>query len=234
MSFILDLIIIIIAGATVFFAWKNGFVKTAISAVSFLVAIAVTAAFSSPLASALAETSIAESIEQATEDKISDIISESTSGITGLIDGESSEFNTLISIAGFDSEEIRDWYQEQIRPEDSEASLAKHIAKPIIEIIAMLVAIIILYIGTQILLSIVGFFLDKIAKLPILRTANKSLGIVVGVVLALFRVCLFCFAVNLLIEHSAFLGSDFINSLNADNTLLFGFFSKIDIFAFFI
>ena len=234
MSFILDLIIIIIAGVTVFFAWKNGFVKTAISAASFLIAIAVTAAFSTPLAEALAETSIAESIEEATEEKISEIIGESTSGITGLIDGESSEFNTLISIAGFDSEEIRDWYHGQIWSEDGESALSKHIAEPIVDVIAMLVAVVVLYIGTQVLLSIAGFFLDKIAKLPILRTANKSLGIALGAVLALFRICLFCFAVNLLIEHSAFLGSDFINSLNADNTLLFGLFSNIDIFAFFI
>lgn len=234
MSIILDLIIIIIAGVTVFLAWKNGFVKTAISAASFLIAIAVTAAFASPLASVLAETSIAESIEESTEEKISDMIGESTSGIKGLVDGESKEFNALISIAGIDNEELSEWYSEQIWSEDGESSLAKHIAEPIIDVMAMLVSVIILYIGTQILLSVGGFFLDKLTKLPVLRAANKSLGIALGAVLALFRVCLFCFAVNLLIEHSAFLGSDFINSLNADNTLLFGLFSKIDIFAFFI
>ena len=70
-------------------------------------------------------------------------------------------------------------------------------------------------------------------SLPVLRTANKGLGIALGAVLALFRVLLFCFIMNFAINH-AFLDNSFISSLEPDNTLLFKFFSEIDVFSFFM
>mgnify|MGYP003299644338 CR=1 FL=1 len=66
MSIILDIIVVAIIALTVYFAYKNGFVKTAISTVSFLLAVAVTAMFASPLADFLKETSVAETVESTT------------------------------------------------------------------------------------------------------------------------------------------------------------------------
>ena len=60
MNFILDLAIIAIIAITIYFAATNGFGKTAISAVSFIVAVALTAMFASPLADYIKETAIGE------------------------------------------------------------------------------------------------------------------------------------------------------------------------------
>lgn len=231
MSFLLDVIVIAIIAVTVYFAARNGFVKTAVSAVSFLIAVAVTAMFASPLADVLKNTSIADTVETSVADTVESILQEN-SGLDSLLNGESDEFNALLEVAGIEADELK----AQIASEGDEAvaAVAKHIAEPITDLIALLVAIVVLYIGTQVLLSIAAYFLNKLANLPVLRTANKGLGIVLGAVLALFRVCLFCFAMNVLIEHSEFLNSDLLNGLNPDSTFLFNMFSNIDIFSFFI
>ena len=81
---------------------------------------------------------------------------------------------------------------------------------------------------------LIAFILNRIVELPVLRTANKGLGIALGVILAVLRIALFCFVMNLLIGNAEYLNSDFINSLQPENTFFFKLFSNIDIFSFFI
>lgn len=235
MSILLDIIIIAIIALTVYFAAKNGFVKTAISAISFILAIAITAMFAPTLAESFKETSIADTVRETTEDKIEEMLTSSSEGIYGLLDGENEDFNALVRIAGLELEDLKSWYIESaVNVEARESMLARRIATPIIDVIATLLAIIVLFIATQIVLAIVACILDKVARLPILRTANKALGILLGVLLAFFRVLLFCFVVDLLIRHAPFIDSSFIDMLDPESTLLYAFFSKIDVFSFFI
>ncbi len=233
MNWTLDIIVALIIGLTVFFAAKNGFVKTAISALSLVVAIIVTSLFAQPVADFLADTAIADSIREATEEQITTLLLEEGKSVNSLLNGESEEFNTLTTIAGIDTQELKAWYGEHIVDEVSaESLLAKRISEPIIDLISMLLAIIILFFGTQIVMSVLSVVLDKVARLPILRSCNKLLGVILGVILALVRVCLFCFVVEILIENSAFLGSEFLSNLDPDKTLIYKIFRDIDIFSF--
>ena len=236
MSWTLDIIIVLIIGLTIYFAAKNGFVKTAISASSFIIAIALTAAFATPLAEVIKQTPVADSIRTSTEEKIADILLDGSVDVDNLLDGESEEFNNLLSLAGIDSNSLTDWYEDKVVSgiEEATARLAEKIAEPIIHTIAMAVAIVAIYIGTRIVLMIVSFILDQIFRLPVLKAFNKLDGIIVGVVLALIRVCLFCFIAGLLIKNADFLGNEFISNLVPEKTLLFKFFNEIDIFSFFM
>lgn len=235
MSIILDIAIVLIIALTVYFAYKNGFVKTAVSAVSFVLAIVVTAMFASPVAEFLKQTAVAEAVEQATEAAISDALYETSHGVKGLLEGKSEEFNKLLAVTGQNVHELSDWFDSNAsRSEKGESLLAARIAEPITDAVARVIAVVLLFIGTQIAVVIIARALDVVAKLPILRFANKWLGVALGVVLAFFRVTLFCFAMSVLIKSSAFLESDFLAGLNPDNTLIYKFFSEIDIFSFFI
>ena len=235
MSFILDLAIIAIIAITIYFAAKNGFVKTAISAISFILAIVLTAMFANPLANYLKTTSVAETVESAVEDTITEALVNTSLGVNGLLEGKSEEFNATIGVAGLDLEQLSEWYNNNVADADKgEAALASRIAEPITNIIAKAIAIVILFIGALIVIAIAARILDLVAKLPIIRTANKLLGVLLGAVLALLRVTLFCFVMGLLIEHSSFLNSEFLAGLDAEKTLLFKFFSELDIFSFFI
>lgn len=234
MSILLDIVIAAIIALTLYFSYKNGFVKTAISAASFIIAVAITAMFASPFAAWIKETSVAESVEEATKEAITDMLVNDPIGVEGLLDGKSNEFNKMLALARIDRNELSAWYAANVADsENGESALAARVAEPMTNIVATIIAVAVLFIGTQILLSIAAFFLNKIACLPILRTANKALGLALGAVLALLRVCLFCYVMNVLIQNAQFLGSDFLSGLYPESTLLFKLFSGIDIFAFF-
>ncbi|MBR5277748.1 MAG: CvpA family protein [Clostridia bacterium] len=236
MTWLLDIIIALIIGVSIFLGAKNGFVKTAIGAAAFIIAVAVTCMFTSPLAGALKGTGIGKGIESATEEFISDIMLDNSMDMGELINGESEEFNNFVNISGTDNQELKDWYsqQENSAEETAKSALAKKLANPIADLITKLLAVIILFFGTRILLSVASYIITKICKLPVLNTCNTLLGVILGVILAIIRVALFCFIMNTLIKNADYLGVGWISDLNPDGTLLFNMFRNINIFSFFI
>lgn len=76
-------------------------------------------------------------------------------------------------------------------------------------------------------------WLDKLTDLPILRQANKLLGLVAGVVLALLRVWLFCAVVQLLLPCADTLGLGIVSHIDPANTFLFKFFYENNFFSLF-
>ena len=247
MTFLLDLVIIAIFALTVYFAYKNGFVKTAVSAVSFILAIILTVTFATPLAEYIKSTELASEVKLSVSEAISNSLPQQTEGeadikrddIEKYLDEHPEIFDRLPEFVDFNKETLLEWYDEatesgnDLRQSASE-TLAEKSAEKIIDIVSKLLAVIILFIGAQIILSIIAFILNRIVELPVLRTANKGLGIALGVILAVLRSALCCFVMNLLIGNAEYLNSDFINSLQPENTFFFKLFSNIDIFSFFI
>ena len=247
MTFLLDLVIIAIFALTVYFAYKNGFVKTAVSAVSFILAIILTVTFATPLAEYIKSTELASEVKVSVSEAISNSLPQQTEGeadikrddIEKYLDEHPEIFDRLPEFVDFNKETLLEWYDEatasgnDLRQSASE-TLAEKSAEKIIDIVSKLLAVIILFIGAQIILSIIAFILNRIVELPVLRTANKGLGIALGVILAVLRIALFCFVMNLLIGNAEYLNSEFINGLQPENTFFFKLFSNIDIFSFFI
>lgn len=247
MSFLLDLIIIAIFALTVFFAYKNGFVKTAVSAISFILAIAITAAFASPLANYIKSTEMAGEIKVAVTEAIGNALPEESvstgdidrAKIEEYLDAHPEIFDKLPEALGVDKETLLEWYDEAVAGSEDlqngiKENLAAKSAEKIVDVVSTILAVVLLFIGAQILLAIAAFILNRVVSLPVLRTANKGLGVALGVVLAVLRIALFCFVMNLLIGNAEYINSDFINGLQPENTLFFRIFSNIDIFSFFI
>ncbi len=228
MSWILDIIILAIAGLTVYIAYRNGLVKTLVSALAFVIAIAVTALFASPVASVIKSTPIGDAIRETTEEKIEEALLDASP--EDLLNGENKEFNSIMNFAGLDKDDL----VEYIDSENVAHALAVEIAEPITDIAATVIAVIILYILSQIAVSICGKMLDKVANLPIIRTFNKLGGVIIGVVLAVFRVFLFCFLMRMLIEVGTLSGNEFLSSFDTESTLLFKLISNVNVFSFFI
>lgn len=233
MSWILDIICIAIIVLTIAFAAKNGFVKTLVSAAAFLIAVFITFCFASRLSEALRSTPVADRIRESTRDKIEDILLENPGHGEALLNGESEAFNTLLAIAGYESGDVRGWIKGE--SDDSLAAvIADKISEPIIGVICTALAIVILYFGSRIALALIAWLLDKIMKLPVLRSCNKLLGILLGAVLAVMRVMLFCFVANLIISNAEFLGADILKSIDPQKTFIFEFFSGNKVFSFFL
>ena len=234
MNWLLDIAVLAIIGLTMFFAVKNGFIKTLISTLSFAICILVTVLFVSPLSNALQKTGIAEKVNQTTAENISHYIFDgSLGGVEDLLDGKSEGFNTLLKIAGTDKDAVKSWYAQNVGAgEDGSYKLAEKISSPIVSVLSTLVAVIILFFGTKLILFFISRLLDGFARLPVLKSFNQLFGVLLGIVLAAVRVALFCFAIKILTENSQFIGSDFISKLDPEKTVLFKFFYRFDLFGF--
>ncbi|MDL2286949.1 CvpA family protein [Eubacteriales bacterium OttesenSCG-928-G02] len=235
MSALLDIIIVVIIGLTIFFAVKNGFVKTVLSGASFLIAVIIAFSFVSPLKAAFMETKLAESVKETVNETLADMISEDKDDYDPNELKELPEFFEMLEIFGIDKAEMekkwdswRDSNTEKLRND-----LVEYISEPIINVVVTIVAFLVLFLGSLILLKIVTYILDRVLMLPALKQANKLLGLVVGIVLALVKVYLFCAVINLLLPFGESMDWAFIKSIKVEDTILFNWFTDFNLFTAF-
>lgn len=235
MDAILDIIIVLIAFLTIYFAFRNGFVKTLLSASSFFIAIVITVLLLSPVKTAFMDTSLAEGVRDRIETEIDSIlVKNGFEDVEELIqpDTEANEFLNILDKVGIEKDQLQTEFNEWKTDAgvDLKEKLIDFIAEPVVNAIVTVAAIVLLFFGSMILLKIVAYVLDKICKLPVLKTANKLLGLLLGILLALVRIYLFCIIVKLLLPYGQALDIEVLTKINPGNTLLFKLFYDINIF----
>ena len=230
MGAVLDILIVVIAGLTVFFAVKNGFVKTVLSAASFIISLIVAFTLVGTVRDAFLDSALAGSVREAVNASITSFVTDG-----GDTEGELPEFLTKLEFIGVDKTELEEkwnaWRQENT--ESLKTELVNFVSEPVIYSVSTLIAFLLLFIGTSLVLKILTYLLDRLTDLPVLRQANKALGLVAGVVLAVLRIYLFCAAVRLLIPCAETLEISLISSIRPENTFLFRLFCENNLFWYF-
>lgn len=223
MVILLNLLLLLIAGITIVLAHKRGFVKTFISAVSTLVALIMVFCFTTPLANFLSETSIAESVREATQEELTHML-EGVSPDAGATGGVS---ETLLETLHIDSAEFRAW----VRAHAHESAVKFHetvsayLTNFVSDLILRALAALLLFAGTTLLLFVVGNLLSGVVEhLPFISGANHLLGLVLGIVQALIRVCLFATVVCALIDASAVADLPLLGGTQTDSLFLLRLF----------
>lgn len=236
LNILLDLIIVAIAGITVYTAYKRGFVKTFISAVSSVLALIVVMLFTAPLASALANTAAANSVREKTAAFIDGLVanSEASDALELAQDTTGDLYNVLRSV-GIDSGEFSDWLENAANQTEEafREGLVEYISGPVATLIMRAVAMLILYLGSLIVLKIAAALLSGVIEhLPFLRQANHALGMVLGGVMAVVYVFLFCAVVGILINTSSLTGLTLFDRIVPEETYLFRWFDAIQILGY--
>lgn len=233
MNILVDLIILVIAVITIVMAAKRGFIKSVVSAASTLVALIMVACFTGLLAGALASSPLGDAVYSGVEGYVEDL-AENVS-ITELAQDSDSALYSAIDKVGLDTEEFSDWVEDHLsETEDKlQAKIVDYIADPVTALAMKAISMLLLFFGTILLLKVFGKLLTAIVeKIPVVRTANTLLGIVLGIIQAVLRVFVFCAVVNLLATATTAIGWDFFASLNPEETILFRLFDAIQILKF--
>ncbi|MFA6729554.1 MAG: CvpA family protein [Eubacteriales bacterium] len=233
MSAVLDIIIAIIIGLSVFFGAKNGFVKTAISIGSIVIAIVVVMAFAPKLQSVFLKCPAADTVRSEVNSRLAKMVSSTDDNYDPDEVKNQSEFTKLLNIIGIDGDEFdAKWQQwKQGKTEDLKDEMVNFISEPLVKAIAMILAFVVLFFGTIIALKLVAFVLDKVCVLPVLKQANTLLGILLGIALAVIKVSIFCYVVNLLLPYFQAKDIALVSKINTSSTILFKWFSKINVFS---
>lgn len=231
MSLILDLAILLIAGLTIFFAVKNGFVKTFLSAASTLIALIIVFLFTAPLTEALEQTALANAIHSNTESFLDQLVEEQGAGDSyALASDRESALYPLLESVGVDGERFFRWVgeKEDLARERFHEELVGYIADCVTPPILRALSVAILFFGSFIALKLLSLLLTGVVeRIPLVREANHALGLVLGILLALIRVFLFCVVVRVLLDTASLAGWGALAGLDPDKTLLFRLLGSI-------
>lgn len=216
MKFLVDfLLIAIILGFTVY-GIRKGFIKTAVSFLKNIIAFAVAYMFSSKLGAWLKEQVFMDKVRAGIEKKIAELIGSDTAvGTDFKILNEHSGFAKLLENMGVDIEGINQYCVNSDGTVNEKMS--EYIAEPCVNALSSVMAFIILFVGTLLVLMLIGFLLNQFAKLPVLHGTNKLLGGVFGLVIGVFWAFVATALIRMVIPY--FSDSAPIASLGDGNTL---------------
>ncbi|MEG1743384.1 MAG: CvpA family protein [Clostridia bacterium] len=235
MSAILDIIIIIIVALTMFFAAKNGFIKTLFTGTSFFIAILVAYLLLTPTKQLFIDSSLANSAKSSLSTTLAGFVESGTDDFdpNQLIENEN--FKTLINVFGIDeadlSQKVTEWRKDNT--EHFREYLVDYVSEPIINSVVTVLAFLILFLGTLLICKLVTYILDRVFTLPVLKQANKLLGVILGIVIAAVRVYLFCALLDLIIPFGTQLGWKFVSDLKVGDTLIYQWFHVHNLFSAF-
>ena len=207
----IDIIILLIILGTACLAARAGFIKTVYGLLSSLIAL-VLAFFIYPVIEAILKlTPIYDGIRSWMMDRLPEIGSIGLQGQAAIIQGS----------LGWMPDFITDKIVRNNNPEIYQLlgvnSLIEYMATFVADLCIMGIAVVICFIFVRVGLAIGVGVLDLVAKLPILKTANKWAGFIVGLIKGVLIVWLICLIVPFMMMIP---GLDALNTLIEESVLM--------------
>lgn len=228
MSLILDLILLIIAACTVYYGASRGFIRAAMHLISIIVALVCVFTFTAPLAGYIEDSFIGSHMAEFARTKLTDIIPD-TAGASDVADRFNDAPEVFSEIADrffVEKEKLFSFISEELNgTSDNEAvsKIADMLAEPAAGALSTAVAGLLIFIAAYVVAQMAIIILDKIFKLPILKSVNKLLGIVFGAVSAAV-LCWFISAVIIsFIEPLSAVNGEIFNDALIDNSVVLSF-----------
>lgn len=162
MGIILDIILVAILAASIFFGYKKGLVKVAISLCALVIAVIVTLVFYKPISSAIIKNTD-------WDEKIEQIIIENA---TKDVDNKEQEGNML--------ENAQNYIDNAVTEEQN--NVVENVAPVIAERVIVIGTMIGLFIATRLVLILLTLVSDVITNLPIIKQFNKLGGLLYGII----------------------------------------------------
>lgn len=186
MFIIIDVILVAILVICMIVGWKKGFIDEILRLLSGLIAFFIALFLTPHVAPVLNDNLFYGRISGYMSEKMDDIDREKDGDIFG--SGSANEaFRDLLEKLGADYEQIKESVTERAEKNDEEVkqSITEKAAKPVSYAIAYAISFIVIFLLAILLLWLLRHVLNLAAKLPVIKTANQILGLVVG---ALFGV----------------------------------------------
>lgn len=162
MGIILDIILIVILGGSIFLGYKKGLVRVAVSLFALIIAIVVTLVFYRPISSAIINNTD-------WDEKIEQVIIENT---TKKIEETDQNGNIL--------EDAQKYIDNAVT--QGQNDVVENVAPVIAERVISIGTMIVLFIATRLLLILLTLVSDVITNLPIIKQFNELGGLIYGLI----------------------------------------------------
>ena len=233
MSFILDLVLVLLFALIVFIYVKRGFLRSVIRVVEIIAAGAAAYFFGGKVAGLYAKSAIAQSISGSVKTGIEKLLTNNGTAEKPLFDLSSlfssmpEKFRNMIEASGISAESL----SEEATSIDL-SSLADKIACPLTNTVCKVLGYVTVFVVALIIFMILGWLICKVVELPGLKKLDGTLGGILGVFIGTVYVGVICLIIGLLVEKQ--LLGDYNSSVKtlAENSFLLRLFCKGSPFGF--
>lgn len=200
MSLIIDLVVVGLIALFVFVGIKRGFVKEIVSLVGFIVALVLAFSLSNVGAEFAYDNFIDASVQDSVKQSITDSVKNDADGILNSVP---EEFISAAKTIGIDIEAaVNDSIGVNISDTAQNVALkiSHDIARPVVTTLIRVILFLVLFIIIRILIGWLGKVLNIFARLPVLHSANKLLGGIVGFLRGTVIALVLCYVVILIVN----------------------------------
>ena len=200
MSLIIDLVVVGLIALFVFIGIKRGFVKEIVSLVGFIVALVLAFSLSNVGAELAYDNFIDASVQDSVKQSITDSVKNDADGILNSVP---EEFISAAKTIGIDIEAaVNDSIGVNISDTAQNVALkiSHDIARPVVTTLIRVILFLVLFIIIRILIGWLGKVLNIFARLPVLHSANKLLGGIVGFLRGTVIALVLCYVVILIVN----------------------------------
>lgn len=181
MSVVLDVIIVAVFVIALVWSVKRGFIKAMTGLVSFIAAIAVALWLSAPVARWAYNTLVAPSVSAALEQVQTDAGQSAAMSADAMLEGMPDGIRSILASVGITS---GDALTAKLSPDGSGALIDRvmtDIIEPTATALIRMIAMLLLFLLTSFIVSLLLKAVDKVFKLPLLKGINRTLGFIPGV-----------------------------------------------------
>ncbi len=181
MSLLIDIIVIIAFVASFIAGIKRGFIKSIMGIVVVIVAIVGSVQLNPVLSEAVNEKFVEKAVINVAKDAVGGIVSDGLT-IKDHLNEKSEVLTKTLSDFGVKLDIVSDAVEENPNANNEEMVdiIAVRIGEPLALKISKAAAFIVSFVVLYLLLLIVSLIICGVAKLPVIRTANKLLGGILG------------------------------------------------------
>ena len=182
MAYVLDIAVILIFGLMVYFGHRDGFIKTVAGMIAFVVALVLSTLLAGPVSDLAYDKLVEPPVVTALEESVGDD-SLAADSLTTAIEKMPGFVKSQLATQGIhDGGDLLQYVNNAEKGESAVGSVMSKVIEPVTVPVLKALCSLILFFLFQLIISLILKLLNVLAKLPVLKQANKTLGIVAGVV----------------------------------------------------
>ena len=227
MSLLIDVIVIAAFAGCLIRGIKKGFIKSIIGIVIVIAAIIGSVQFSPALGNTLNDKFVHKSVVSAAKDSIPNV------DIDALINEMPPAFKKSLDRFRTDPEDVKELFENSDVEETDDQKrtrIAEKMASPLSKAISRALAFLIIFVVLYLVLFIISIIVCAVVKLPLLRTADKLLGALLGGVSGILLAWGVSLAICALLPHLSVLYDGIVPETVIDNSIVVKFIGKFDPF----
>lgn len=205
MNALLDIFLVILFIVCVSLGYKNGFVKTIMGIVSFVVSFIMAVMFSPQLSEFLYVKYIKPNFINEIIVDLADIIGKGVDNLnlSKLLDELPKDFEKILTNYGSSADEVGAWVEHAASSgaESINGFVANNLVSPIAKNVSYFIAFVLIFAVAMILCRILTAVINGIVKLPGLNFVNRTAGLLLGILYGLTWAYALVFLTSLVLPY---------------------------------